>query len=83
MVHVLLSSLFVPFLAFTLLIMNNRPAWVGSLRSGWWSNIVLLCCLIVFIWTMTSAFREAYQSGSLTPFNDDKILKWKVPSQND
>jgi len=43
------GSLFMPFLAGTLLFMNTRSAWVGpEMRSGWMTNGILVACLVLF-----------------------------------
>lgn len=43
------GSLFMPFLAGTLLYMNSRRDWVGEdLRSGWMTNAILVLCLVLF-----------------------------------
>jgi Mn2+/Fe2+ NRAMP family transporter len=42
------GAFFMPLLALLLLIMNNRSAWVGELKNGWASNLVLLSSLLVF-----------------------------------
>lgn len=43
------GSLFIPFLAATLLVMNNRREWVGNLRSGWLANTILVVAMAVFL----------------------------------
>ncbi|MBI4552752.1 MAG: Nramp family divalent metal transporter [Candidatus Latescibacteria bacterium] len=47
-VYTIAGALFMPFLAATLLYMNSRRAWVGSLRSGWVTNVLLVMALAVF-----------------------------------
>ena len=47
-IYAVWGSLFMPFLAATLLYMNNRKDWVGPLRNRFWSNALLVLCLIVF-----------------------------------
>lgn len=42
------GAFFMPFLALTLLWMNNRNDWVGELRSGWIMNTLLLSSLLLF-----------------------------------
>ena len=39
-----------PFLAGTLLYMNNRRDWVGAQRNPWWLNVGLTTALIVFLY---------------------------------
>ena len=49
LVYGVLGSLFMPLLAFTLLVMNNRGAWVGArFRSGWTANVALSLTLLFF-----------------------------------
>jgi Mn2+/Fe2+ NRAMP family transporter len=44
-----IGSLFMPFLAGTLLYMNSKREWVGeSMRSGWITNGILILCLVLF-----------------------------------
>jgi len=45
----ILGALFLPLLCFTLLLMNNRPAWVGrEFRNGLVSNAILTAALLFF-----------------------------------
>jgi Mn2+/Fe2+ NRAMP family transporter len=45
-----LGALFMPLLAFTLLLMNNRRQWVGdNWRSGWLTNTALVLVLLLFL----------------------------------
>lgn len=37
-----------PFLAATLLFLNNRRAWIGALANRWPGNVALIVCLAVF-----------------------------------
>lgn len=46
--YAVLGSLFIPLLALTLLLLNNRREWVGPLRSGWLINAVLVGALLFF-----------------------------------
>ena len=48
--YAVVGALFMPFLAGTLLYMNNRRAWVGDLRSGWVTNVLLVFALLVFLY---------------------------------
>lgn len=43
------GAFFMPFLAATLLFMNNRSAWLGNARNGWLANIGLGLSLLLFI----------------------------------
>lgn len=48
-VYSVLGSVFMPFLAATLLYMNCRTDWVGrESRNGWWQIVGLVFCLILF-----------------------------------
>jgi Mn2+/Fe2+ NRAMP family transporter len=44
----IVGAFFMPFLAATLLYLNNRRAWVGSLANGWIGNVALAISLLVF-----------------------------------
>ena len=47
--YAILGALFMPLLALTLLLMNNRKRWVGGrFRSGWFLNAVLVIVLLLF-----------------------------------
>lgn len=46
--YTIVGALFMPFLAATLLYMNSRRGWVGDLRSGWATNVLLILALLVF-----------------------------------
>ena len=44
-----LGALFLPLLALTLLLLNNRRAWVGDrVRNPLWINVALVACLLFF-----------------------------------
>jgi Mn2+/Fe2+ NRAMP family transporter len=63
--YTVFASLFMPFLAATLLVMNNRRAWVGEgQRSGWVTNVALGATLAFFTY---AGAREAVGAlGRLT-----------------
>jgi Mn2+/Fe2+ NRAMP family transporter len=42
------GAFFMPFLAATLLYLNNRRDWVGALANRWLGNAALVVCLLVF-----------------------------------
>ena len=42
------GAFFMPFLAATLLYLNNRRDWVGALANRWLGNCALVVCLLVF-----------------------------------
>ncbi|MBI4463334.1 MAG: Nramp family divalent metal transporter [Acidobacteria bacterium] len=47
--YAVMGALFMPLLALTLLIMNNRGRWVGSgFRNGWFVNAVLVVVILLF-----------------------------------
>lgn len=47
--YAVLGAMFMPLAALTLLVMNNREAWVGkSFRSGWLVNALLVVTLLLF-----------------------------------
>lgn len=47
-IYSIAGAFFMPFLALTLLWMNNKRDWVGELRSGWITNLLLLMSLFLF-----------------------------------
>jgi Mn2+/Fe2+ NRAMP family transporter len=53
------GSLFMPFLAGTLLVMNNSRA-VGALRNGWAANAALILCLVLFGVLAARQLRETF-----------------------
>jgi hypothetical protein len=47
--YAVMGALFMPLLAMTLLILNNRPRWVGEeFRSRWWINAILVVTVLLF-----------------------------------
>jgi len=51
LLYAVFGSLFMPLLALTLLVMNNRTAWVGrNFRTGWIMNLALGATLTLFAW---------------------------------
>lgn len=46
--YAILGSLFMPFLAATLLWMNNRSSWVGALKNSWLQNLGLALNVLLF-----------------------------------
>jgi Mn2+/Fe2+ NRAMP family transporter len=47
--YAVMSALFMPFLAGTLLYLNSQSRWIGrNLRNRWWSVGMLAICLILF-----------------------------------
>lgn len=47
-----LGSLFMPFLAVTMLVMNNRSKDLGDHRNGVWANLGLAACVVLFGYLM-------------------------------
>ena len=47
-VYSVAGAFFMPFLAGTLLYLNNRRRWVATLRNGWWMNGLLVAALLIF-----------------------------------
>ena len=43
------GAFFMPFLAGTLLYMNNRRDWLGAHRNRWPGNLLLACALLLFL----------------------------------
>ena len=48
LIYATVGAAFLPLLAVTLLVMNNRRKWVGELRNGWAVNALLVATLLVF-----------------------------------
>lgn len=48
LLYAVLGAFFMPLLALTLLLMNNRRDWVGAHRSGWVINTILVITLLFF-----------------------------------
>ncbi|UCH11737.1 MAG: Nramp family divalent metal transporter [Fidelibacterota bacterium] len=48
--YAVVGALFMPFLAATLLVMNNRRDWMGTLKSGRLINVLLAAALALFIY---------------------------------
>ena len=46
--YAIAGSFFMPVLAGLLLYMNNRRAWLGELKNGMFTNLVLLASIVVF-----------------------------------
>jgi len=60
--YAVLGSLFMPLLALTLLIMNNRARWVGAtFRNGWLTNVVLLATLVFFAYLGVQTIADQIQ----------------------
>ena len=48
--YTIVGSLFMPFLAGTLLYMNSKREWMGDLRTGWLLNFLLAMALVLFLY---------------------------------
>ena len=48
LIYAVAGAFFMPLLGITLLYMNNRSSWLGSLRNGPATNLVLVTSVIVF-----------------------------------
>jgi Mn2+/Fe2+ NRAMP family transporter len=48
LIYTITGAFFMPFLAATLLYLNNRAAWVQGMRNGWVVNGLLIVALAVF-----------------------------------
>ena len=58
--YAVLGSLFMPLLALTLLLMNNRKHWVGpAFLNGWVTNLVLVATLLLFSYV---ALRKGFEA---------------------
>jgi len=44
----IVGAFFMPFLAGTLLYLNNRREWMGTLANRWPGNLALIVCLAAF-----------------------------------
>lgn len=64
LVYAIVGAFFMPLLALSLLIMNNRTDWVGtSFRNGWVANAALVVTLLFFAYV--AAGEVARRSGAL------------------
>jgi hypothetical protein len=60
LLYAVFGALFMPLLAVTLLVVNNRTAWVGpGLRNRWVTNTALGATLAFFAWVGWGALRTA------------------------
>ncbi len=59
LLYAFFGALFMPLLALTLLLMNNRAGWVGRrFCNGWLTNAVLVATLLFFAFTAALTVRE-------------------------
>ena len=56
--YAVMGAMFMPLLAVTLLLLNNRESWVGGpFRSRWWINAVLVITVLLFAYMGVLQFR--------------------------
>jgi Mn2+/Fe2+ NRAMP family transporter len=55
-----IGAFFLPFLAATLLYLNNRRDWMGPLGNGSVQNIALVICLLLFGWVAATEIISAF-----------------------
>jgi len=67
-VYAVTGAFFMPLLALLLLLMNNRSAWVGDLKNGWLTNLVLLSSLLVFGLLLYTEVSRLFGLASLDTF---------------
>ena len=61
--YAVMGALFMPLLALTLLIMNNRRDWVGNrFKSSWFINAVLIVIVLLFAFMGVLQFTESAAS---------------------
>ncbi|WP_152053193.1 Nramp family divalent metal transporter [Tautonia marina] len=66
--HAVLGALFMPLLAVTLLILNNREDWVGrSFRNRWGSNLLLILTLVTFAGIGIADLLSRFGGGAAGP----------------
>ena len=58
LVYSVAGAFFMPFLAMTLLYLNNRPSWVAELKNGWLINVLLCVALLLFGYLCYSELAE-------------------------
>jgi hypothetical protein len=64
LIYAVFGAFFMPMLALSLLIMNNRVQWVGeTFRNGWIVNAALILTLLSFLYM--AAREAAAKAGSL------------------
>lgn len=57
-IYAIAGALFMPFLAGTLLYMNNRYPWVKNFKNGWLVNTLLVIGLALFAYVSLSEIRD-------------------------
>lgn len=67
-IYSVIGALFMPFIAGTLLYMNNKKEWVGdTLRNGWKSNILLVLSLLLFLFLGAGQLQKAFYKVRKAP----------------
>ena len=59
-IYSIAGAMFMPFLAISLLYMNNREKWVGNLKNRWYTNALLIISLVVFGYLCLAEFIELF-----------------------
>lgn len=62
-IYSITGAMFMPFLALTLLYMNNRKEWVGSLKNRWHTNALLVLSLAIFGYLLWSEIERRFLNG--------------------
>jgi Mn2+/Fe2+ NRAMP family transporter len=62
-IYSVMGALFIPFLAATLLFLNGRRKWVGSLRNGPLTIGVLAACLVLFGYIAYEQLGRAFETA--------------------
>ena len=57
-IYSVMSALFMPFVAGTLLWLNSRRAYVGDSRNGWAATAALLLCVALFLFLAIDTLRD-------------------------
>lgn len=57
--YTIVGALFMPFLAATLLYMNSKRDWVGNLRNGTFTNVLLVLALLLFLYLSVTEVMES------------------------
>lgn len=67
-IYAVSGAFFMPLLILLLLLMNNRRSWVGDLRNGWATNLLLLSSLLVFGLLLYTEVSRLFELVSLDSF---------------
>lgn len=67
-IYAVAGAFFMPLLILLLLLMNNRRSWVGELRNGWATNLLLLSSLLVFGLLLYTEVSRLFELVSLDSF---------------